>query len=393
MSRKKLILVVAAFFPDSYGGAERQALILAEALGRKGVDVTLVAPTVLKSTPLEEVREFGRILRKRVRAYPNEGGRHLLSFVSWSVWFPWQFRQRHWRGVPIYVFHARLHALGPALAAVLHSSPLLIKLGGGGTASEFQSLRSKKYVYGHLVERLLRRRVNSFVANSDQIVGELRALDIASDRIAEFPNGVALVPIEQLRAAMSRRSGHRFIYAGRLIEDKNVSVLYEAALALLETGHPVQLRWVGEGAEKDRLERLDSCIRHTGSIAFPGYVKDVSRELEAADFFVSASMREGQSNALLEAMSAGLLPIVFAASGVRDVITHGVNGFVLEEATTEAFVEAMRRALALTTEERYRMSFAARKFAEDNIGIDRIAERTLQIPALDGVKVGALRKC
>lgn len=387
MHSKKLILVVAAFFPDSYGGAERQALILAEALGRKGVDVTLVAPTISKSTLLEEQRSFGRILRKRVWAYPNEGGRHILSFLSWSIWFPWTFRARGWRGVPIYVFHARLHAFGPALAAALHSSPLLIKLGQGGEASEFKSLRSKKYFYGSFVEKFLRRRVSTFVANSGQIVRELLSLDVAQSRIADFPNGVALPPLNQLTEAMAARSGRRFIYAGRLIPDKNVAVIYGAATALFASGLPVELRLVGEGSEKDRLEQVSSAAGLTSCVSFPGFVSDVYRELELADFFVCASKREGQSNALLEAMSAGLIPIVFAASGVREVVSHGVNGFILEDASIESFSRAMEQALSLTIDERRRMSYAARKYAEDNIGIDQIAERTLRIPALSDPSV------
>ena len=42
-----------------------------------------------------------------------------------------------------------------------------------------------------------------------------------------------------------------------------------------------------------------------------------------------ASKREGQSNALLEAMSAGVIPIVFKASGVEEVVSDGWNGFIV----------------------------------------------------------------
>jgi len=374
MADRSLILAVATYFPDSYGGAERQARILAEALGRKGVTVTLLAPTLSRDVPLDERTGFGRIVRKRVAAWPNLGGRALLSFLAWSLWVPWRLRGPEWRGVPVYIFHARLHALGPALAALRNRAPLLVKLGGGGQASEFAALRSKRFLYGRLVERLLLRSVDVFVANSEQIAREMRTLRIAPARIAEFPNGVVLPPLDELRRAMSKRDGRRFIYAARLHSDKNVDVLYEAATIVAAAGIDLKLRLVGDGPEKDRLEPLTSA---ESPVTFAGFVADVYPELESSDFFVCASQREGQSNALLEAMSAGVIPIVFRASGVEDVISQGWNGFIVEEATPVAFAEAMRQALTLSAAARREMSLAARGFAQDNIGIDAIAERTL----------------
>lgn len=375
---RRLILVVAAFFPDSYGGAERQALILAEALGRAGYEVTIVAPTTDKSAQREERRAFGVIIRKFVSAYPNLGGKNILSFISWTTWFLRIFSRTKWKGVPIYVFHARLHAFGPALTAIRNASPLLIKLGGGGEASEFQALRSKKYVYGHFVEWILRRNVDTFVANSRQIAAELGKLGIPTTNIAEFPNGVVLPTENAWIEAMKKRRGRRFIYAGRLVPDKSVDVLYHAAMGLAGEGLALDLRLVGIGSEKDRLEKLPSMTMYPSVVTFPGFVSDVYPELELADFFVSASKREGQSNALLEAMSSGLIPIVYAASGVEEVVSHGVNGFVVGSSTVESFQETMRKALEMDDETRRRMSLASRQFIEANIGIDAVAQRTIK---------------
>ena len=42
----RLLLVVPSYYPESYGGAERQASILAEAMARRGAQVTILAPTL-----------------------------------------------------------------------------------------------------------------------------------------------------------------------------------------------------------------------------------------------------------------------------------------------------------------------------------------------------------
>lgn len=386
-SADRMIIAVAAYFPDSYGGAERQARILSEALARQGTEVTLVAPTRDRNIALNQATPFGQIIRKRVTAYPNLGGRNVLSFLAWTSWFCWRFCNSEFRGVPIYVFHARLHALGPALAARLNNAKLMVKLGGGGEASEFEALRVKKYFYGKWIERYLTKHVHAFVANSQQIVSELVSLGISDKRIFAFNNGVEVPDNDWLNHALSQRSGTRFIYAARLNPDKNVSVLYDAMLKLVDTFPTARLRLIGEGTEKIRLSQRED---GRTTIVFPGYVENIYDELESADYFVCASTREGQSNALLEAMSAGVIPIVYAASGVREVVEHGINGFIVEEASAQAFCDAMSEAMQLNTASRIRMTMAARLTARAKISIDAVALKTRAITA-NGVISGKQR--
>ena len=370
----RLILVVAAYFPDSYGGAERQARILAEALGRRGVDVTLVAPTTWAAAPHLQDTAFGRIERFRVRAYPNRGGRHLGDFLRWTLWFRRRFRAAD---APIYVFHARLHALGPALAAGRSGAPLLIKLGGGGEASDFAALRAKRLFYGRWVQALLLRRTARFVANGDQIVQDLADLGVEPRRIAAFPNGVELPPAATVAAAIERRTGAQFAFAGRMVTDKRVAVLNDAAVLLAHEARPPRLTFLGDGPEADRLRGAPRSPEAEKAVTFAGFVGDVGAVLMDTDFYVSASLREGQSNALLEAMAAGVVPMVCAASGVADIVEEGVNGWIVPESTPEAFAAAMRKALALPESRRRAMAHAARASVEAKVGIDAVADRTL----------------
>lgn len=375
---ERMFLVTAGYYPDSVGGAARQAYILAESLGRMGVDVTLVAPSTARDAPAHEETAFGRIERFHDSAYPSAGGRHIASFMRWTRWFRRTYRGRITPETPVYVFHARLHALGPALAARDAGAPLAIKLGGGGEASDFEALRTKRYFYGSWVQSYLLSRVDAFVANGAQIEADLTKLGVEQARIAAFPNGVALPPEEELVGAAPSRRGDTFIFAGRLVEDKRLEVLFEAALSCDKAGGASpRLVLLGDGPEGQRLQRVAQSRDPHGIVQFPGYVADVYPELWKADFFISASMREGQSNALLEAMSAGLIPIIYGASGATDVVTHGETGFLVEQSNPAHFAAAMRAALALSPERRLAISLAARKFAADHIGIDAVAKRTM----------------
>jgi glycosyltransferase involved in cell wall biosynthesis len=77
-------------------------------------------------------------------------------------------------------------------------------------------------------------------------------------------------------------------------------------------------------------------------------------------------------------MAAGVIPIVYDASGVADVVDHGRTGFIVKASEPEAFSQAMRTAIAMPRDRRKAMALAARRFAEQNIGIDAVAGRTLQ---------------
>lgn len=95
------------------------------------------------------------------------------------------------------------------------------------------------------------------------------------------------------------------------------------------------------------------------------------------DIFVTASMQEGMSNAMLEAMASGLPIVTTRCEGVDELI--GDNGIVVEDARPEMLAAAVRR-LADDPALRQAMSLAARKKAE-SFGWDKVAEAYLQIYA------------
>ena len=182
---------------------------------------------------------------------------------------------------------------------------------------------------------------------------------------------------ETVSAAIQRRTGDRFAFAGRMVADKRVVVLHDAAVALAHDARTPRLTFLGDGPEADRLGGLSRSPEAGRTVAFAGFVTDVAPVLLETDFFVSASLREGQSNALLEAMAAGVVPMVCPASGVADIVADGVNGWIVPESTPEAFAAAMRRALALSGPQRRAMAHAARAAVEAKVGIDAVADRTL----------------
>src|SRR5262249_29176632 len=70
---------------------------------------------------------------------------------------------------------------------------------------------------------------------------------------------------------------------------------------------------------------VDDCVTLRG-VCSPDAVLE---ELRAADIFVLPSLSEGLSNSTLEAMAVGLPVVVTDVGGNREIVEHGVSGFVV----------------------------------------------------------------
>jgi glycosyltransferase involved in cell wall biosynthesis len=189
--------------------------------------------------------------------------------------------------------------------------------------------------------------------------------------VLAIPNGIAApntVP-------GTHRSGPlRLLYIGRLAKEKG---LYEVmnALALSQArGVALHLTIAGSGEEEAGLRSLAATLGVAEAVTFAGAVfgERKRRLLESADAFVLPSYAEGMPYALLEAMSAGLPPIVTAVGAIPDVITPGVHGLFVRPRDPDAIADAIAR-LAANQPLAASMSAACRVRIAERYTIDRVA--------------------
>jgi glycosyltransferase involved in cell wall biosynthesis len=96
------------------------------------------------------------------------------------------------------------------------------------------------------------------------------------------------------------------------------------------------------------------------------------------DVLAHAAVREGLGLALLEAASAGVPVVAFAAGGVPDAVVDGVTGLLVPVGDTAAWRAALARLLAGRVE-RARLGGAARAHAERHFGIDGLVDAHLEL--------------
>lgn len=117
-------------------------------------------------------------------------------------------------------------------------------------------------------------------------------------------------------------------YVGRLDPVKNIGIVIEAFEQLSKQCHGCWLVIVGEGAEENKLKSLASNKANSHRILFTGYRENVFDLMQIFDVYVQASIYEGLSNTILEAMSLGLPIVCSEVGGNNDIICHGENGYL-----------------------------------------------------------------
>lgn len=136
------------------------------------------------------------------------------------------------------------------------------------------------------------------------------------------------------------------IKVGNLIPYKGHADLINALPKVLEKRSAVRLFLVGEdrGIQVD-LERLASSLGVSDRVHFLGQRDDVPSLLMAVDLYAMASHEEGSSNALLEAMAAGLPIVATDVGGNREALDDGRAGMLVPPHDPQSFSLAIGKLM------------------------------------------------
>ena len=198
-------------------------------------------------------------------------------------------------------------------------------------------------------ERFLAHRSARIIALSPRQQAELVAHRIAPvDRIRIVPLGLDLARFAGLdrhaaRAALGIPLGATVVVSiGRLVPVKRLDRLI-TAFAAVRHGIDARLYLVGDGSEREALDRQIDALGLASRVTLAGWRTDTPLWYAAADVVALTSDHEGTPLALIEAAAAARPVVATDAGGVADVVDDGVTGYVVPREDFAALVDRLER--------------------------------------------------
>lgn len=226
-------------------------------------------------------------------------------------------------------------------------------------------------------------RYDAFLALTDEDTEHYRTLMDGRTRILTMSNGAP--PHE---GEPSRLDSKVAVAAGRLESSKGFDLLVDAWSEVAKRHPDWQLRIFGEGVLQGKLSKQIDRLGLTGKVELMGFTTQLPKEMEDASLFVLSSRAEGYPMVLLEAMGTGL-PLVSTdcpAGGPRDIITEGVDGFLVPNEDVAGLADAVNRAIELDPDVRRSMGEAALKKAQERSQVAVARQWSALLTELDNDK-------
>jgi glycosyltransferase involved in cell wall biosynthesis len=346
---------------ERIGGAERQVLLLAHGLHRRGWRVTMVALTGSAGPGGVEMEAEGVGF---VSLAMRKGVADPRGWIRLDAWIRRERPDLLHAHLPHATWMARwLRLLHPRLAVVdtLHSTCT-------GSIARRLGYRASNWLAGQVTA------VSVAVA---EVYAEAGLVDPA--KLSVLPNGVdteALRPSRDLRLAMRRELGisdeFLWVAVGRLMAVKDYPTLLRAMQLLPDDA---KLVVAGDGPLAGELRALAARLGLDGRVRFLGFVPDVGQLLQAADAAVQTSRWEGMPLTLLEAGALALPSVVTDVPGLSQMVLSGETGLLAPVGDPAALAAVMLRLMRMPATERRSMGERARLSIERNYSLEAVLDR------------------
>jgi len=366
--------MVAMEFPPTPGGVGNYVHNLSKTLIARGHKITVITPYYSKWEPQQEVVDGIEVFRvPYLPVYPFHAS--LLSQFVNKVFKSLEHR------------FTMVHVHTPIPLPIKTSLPVLttvhtpMKIDGRyheivdphSLAVKIQSL----FIYPSLESKLFNIS-QKITAVSRTVAGELGEYGLDRSEITVVGNGVdekTFTPNPNKKSNI----GPYVLYTGVLRARKGIFDFIKSAQYVSKEFPDVKFIVCGTGRFLNKSREYTQRMGLQNKVLFLGYVPRTKliATYQHATVQVIPSHYEGLPTVLLEAMSCGLPVVATDIGGNDEVISSGVNGFLVPPKRPEEMAKAVLRLLG-ETDLGVRIGAAARETIERCYTWDRIADRFLK---------------
>ena len=350
----------------SIGGAEKLLLTLLKKLNGKKFDVVLgifVHKHGTNNLLCKEVIKLG-LTFEPIRIKNTYGLTQILDL--------YRIIKKH-RPHVIHTHGYKTNILGFVMAKVFRI-PIVATFHGWFYA---QKLKTKLIAQASI--RML-SYFDSIITVSDQIKIGLITLGIPSEKMTTVRNVPAIEPeIYSLEKDTFSKdigipSGSKTVgFVGRLEPVKGCRHFIQAVSIVVKSDPDVCFVIVGEGSERESLERQSRKHGLENRVYFCGFRDDMASVFRALDLYVLPSLNEGVPLTLLEAMFYGVPVIATRVGGVPEVIRHGINGMLVSPKDSQGLAKSIVESL-INQEETVERVLKAKNTIDREFSVEKWAD-------------------
>lgn len=345
----KIMILTDYYYPHEGGGVEKVIFEVSKRLQKLGCDIIVLTLNTRKTLKSEN-HEGGKVYRANCVDLTGNTGIQLS--VSLEAIFE---IARVCKEEKPDILHANNRFFFTTLCAValkgLLKRPLVMTAHLGPMALEKGWLDFVIKVYERTISKWIFRRSDCIIAVSRAVKQHIVNLGVEPSKVKVIPNGVSLkdyIPMQKSSHRSEQCMSKRIVTVGRLIQNKGIHHLIDAAPEVLQRFPSTEFIIVGEGPMRTELESRakEKCVSH--AFRFHGFVPKVSDILNTNDIFVRPSLTEGMPLAVLEAMACGLPVVATRVAGTPEIVIDHETGILVNVGDVENLAEALMELLGNT---------------------------------------------
>lgn len=266
--------------------------------------------------------------------------------------------------------------------------------------TKFKSLDRRAKAAVRTFSKVCCNTVEQVIVPTEKVKELLTTYSVRKD-IAVIPTGINLEKFDRHKfqeeeiLALKKQYGLAesdkvILYIGRISKEKNLEEIIEAMPDYLLSRDHVKFLIVGNGPEKEFLEKLVERKNLSKYIIFAGEQPwdSIGRFYHLGDVFVSASQSETQGLTYIEAMASGL-PVVAKKDPCLDsILEDDVNGFLFTD--RDGLIASLDQVLFSENYHQYSKNalqvayrFSTEEFAKN---VERVYEKIMENEEISGFK-------
>jgi glycogen(starch) synthase len=329
--------------PFSVGGLAKHVEELSEALSQRQVEIHILTVGANHTLKTEKTKN---LWVHRVESYPLQAP----NFITWVQHLNFRLIEEaigliHSLGT-IDLIHAHDWLAGYTGRVLKNSYMLpLVATIHATESGRNQGLYTTDQHYINQIEWWLTYEAWKVIVCSQHMFREVKQLfNLPEDKIKILPNGVNAIKFQDTPTKnISFGPGKKIFFIGRLVREKGVQVLLEAAPQIIAREPKVQFLIAGKGPMEGELKQLARNLRIDSHVQFLGYVdEEIKMNLyKQATVSVFPSLYEPFGIVALEAMAAGVPVIVSDTGGLGEIIKNGCTGLKVSPGNVDALAKSI----------------------------------------------------